>query len=121
MPTVYETNVTKIGPLVPEFYGEKMIILFKEGAPEELTEYCVLHGKNDLKGEVRVGDILKIDDKEYKITAVGSAVNPNLQDLGHITLKFNGASEADLPGTLVMEDISINEIAEGSTISIIRK
>ncbi|UTR10219.1 PTS glucitol/sorbitol transporter subunit IIA [Evansella sp. LMS18] len=120
MTTIYETNVSKVGPLVEEFYGEKMVILFKEGAPEELQEYCVLHAKNQLDGEIQAGDSLFLNEKEYKVTAVGDAVNKNLQDLGHITLKFNGESSADLPGTLVLEDQPIEPINEGATISIIR-
>lgn len=45
MKTIYNTEVNKLGIMVEEFYGEKMIILFKDNAPEELADYCVLHGK----------------------------------------------------------------------------
>ncbi|UCZ54968.1 PTS glucitol/sorbitol transporter subunit IIA [Bacillus shivajii] len=121
MNTIYKTNVSKVGPLVEQFYGEKMVILFKEGAPEELQEYCVLHETNQLDEDIKVGDSLYLNNKEYKVTAVGDAVNKNLNDLGHITLKFNGENSADLPGTLVLEDEPIDTITEGTTISVIRK
>ncbi|MCH0446252.1 PTS sorbitol transporter subunit IIA, partial [Enterococcus faecium] len=31
-----------------------------------------------------------------------------LNELGHITIKFDGSHEPELPGTMYVEDISIN-------------
>ncbi|WP_332633520.1 PTS glucitol/sorbitol transporter subunit IIA [Halalkalibacter flavus] len=120
MSKVYFTNVTSIGPMAATFYEDKMIILFKNDAPDELKEFCIVHEKNELNGEIMVGDIFKIGETEYEVTAVGSAVNQNLGNLGHITIRFNGSSEADLPGTLCLEDKEIKEITEGETLEIIR-
>lgn len=119
MSLIYNTEVTSIGPLVEGFYPEKMMILFKENAPEELADYCVLHGVNDLKGEIKPGYTLKIDGIEYKITAVGDVVNKNLKDLGHICLKFDGSTKAALEGTLYLEDKAIKEVSLGSEIEIL--
>lgn len=121
MNLVYNTKVTNIGPLVEGFYPEKMIILFKENAPEELAEYCVMHDVNDLKGEIKTGHILKIDGSEYKITAVGDVVNKNLKNLGHICLKFDGSTKAALEGTLYLEDKTIKEVSLGSEIEIFQQ
>ncbi|WP_332634225.1 PTS glucitol/sorbitol transporter subunit IIA [Halalkalibacter flavus] len=120
MSEIYYTNVISIGPMVATFYADKMIILFKSDAPEELKEFCIVHEKNELNGEIVVGDIFKIGEEEYKVTAVGSAVNQNLGNLGHITIRFNGSSEADLPGTLCLEDKVIKEITEGEKLEIVR-
>ncbi|MFC0560547.1 PTS glucitol/sorbitol transporter subunit IIA [Halalkalibacter alkalisediminis] len=120
MNKVYFTNVTSIGSMAPTFYADKMVILFKSDAPDELKEFCIVHEKNELNGDVLVGDTFKIGENEYKVTAVGSAVNQNLGALGHITIRFNGSTEADLPGTLCLEDKDIIEITEGETLEIVR-
>lgn len=44
MKTIYNTEVNKLGIMVEEFYGEKMIILFKDNAPEELADEEVWKG-----------------------------------------------------------------------------
>lgn len=119
MSVMYNTEVTSMGPFVEGFYPEKMMILFKENAPEELADYCVLHNVNNLKGEIKQGYTLKIDGVEYKITAVGDVVNKNLKDLGHICLKFDGSTKAALEGTLYLEDKPIKKVSIGSKIEIL--
>lgn len=119
MNLIYNTKITKIGPMVPGFYSEKMIIMFKENAPQELADYCVLHNINNLQEEIKPGYTLKIGDSEYKITAVGDVVNKNLRDLGHICLKFDGSTKAALEGTLYLEDKTIKEVSVGDTIEIL--
>ncbi|WP_431802345.1 PTS glucitol/sorbitol transporter subunit IIA [Halobacillus andaensis] len=99
---------------------KKMIILFKQGAPAELEEFSVSHEINQLKEDIQVKDTLKINDHEYKITGVGNAVNKNLDSLGHITLKFDGSQEPELPGTLYLEDVKVPEIHQGDIVEIIR-
>lgn len=120
MKRVFETVVTKLGSNVLDFYQEKMLILFKDNAPQELLDYCVLHNLNKLYDEVKQGDILKINEKEFKITAVGDLVNKNLRNLGHICLKFDGSREAELPGTLYVEDKDMPNINIGDFIIIER-
>ncbi len=109
----YETKINKIGPSVKEFLGEKMLILFGDNAPAELAEYCLLIDITDVEGEVKPGDTLLLGEREYNITAVGDAVKENLSSLGHITLKFDGAQTAELPGTLYLEDSEIADVIPG--------
>lgn len=120
MEKVYETVVTKLGANVPDFYQEKMLILFKDNAPQELLDYCVLHNLNSLYDDIKEGDILKINEKEFKITAVGDLVNKNLRDLGHICIKFDGNKIAELPGSLYAEDRDIPNINIGDSIIVER-
>ena len=120
MKLIYETEVTKIGSMVEAFYGEKMVILFKDNAPEELADYCVLHNSNKLNNEVKVGDIFKIDDVEYKVTAVGDEVYKNLRDLGHICVRFDGRCDPELPGSLYVENKEIKEFTIGTKVTIVR-
>ncbi|GAF13200.1 PTS system, glucitol/sorbitol-specific IIA component [Bacillus sp. JCM 19046] len=117
---IYQTTVTKMGPNAGEFLEENMIILFKNNAPEELAEFCVLHEENKLDGTIQPGDVLSIAGTSFTITAVGDAVDKNLQSLGHITIKADGAEVAELPGTLSVEAGDFPHIEEGHTITIKR-
>ncbi|WP_422448868.1 PTS glucitol/sorbitol transporter subunit IIA [Thermoanaerobacterium sp. DL9XJH110] len=118
METIYETEVTEKGSNMDELRSEKIIILFKDDAPEELRNYCVLHNKNMLKEEIKTGYTLEINDKSYKITAVGELVNKNLAELGHISICFTGKEIAELPGSLYVEGNELPEIKKGDVIRI---
>lgn len=118
--TIYSTVVTKLGESVNEFLDQGMLITFKDNAPAELAEYCVLHSENDLKQDIQAGDVLSIGANSYQILAVGSAVNKNLESLGHITFNFNGDEEVDMPGTLSLEQKEIQPIQVGDQIKIER-
>ncbi|MBN9653395.1 PTS glucitol/sorbitol transporter subunit IIA [Halobacillus sp. GSS1] len=120
MKQIYYTEVTELGEMVMEFLEEKMIILFKQGAPAELEEFCVSHEINQLKEDIQPNDTLKVNDQAFQITGVGSAVNKNLASLGHITLKFDGSQEPELPGTLSLEDVDVPEISQGDVLEIMR-
>ncbi|WP_332697031.1 PTS glucitol/sorbitol transporter subunit IIA [Halalkalibacter lacteus] len=121
MQTKYKTQINKIGPSVSEFLGEKMLILFGENAPAELADYCLLIDVNGIENDIEVGDRLQLGEKEYKITAVGDAVEKNLSSLGHITLKFDGSTTPELPGSLYLEDIEISEVNPGDLLQIFAK
>lgn len=121
MQTIFKTKVTKLGALVEAFIDEKMLILFKDNAPEELADYCILHSGNDLADTVKQGDLLVLSGQEYKIVFVGGEVQKNLRDLGHITLRFNGNEEGEsLEGSLYLENKSIAAVRPGDEILIIR-
>lgn len=101
----YSTKVQALGPMVKDFINEKMMIIFNENAPAELRDFCVLHRGNQLDDTVKVGDTLHLGDHAYKVVFVGSQVQKNLKDLGHITIRFNGNSEGEsLEGSLYVED-----------------
>lgn len=116
MKKIYSTIVKDLGPMAEDFIGEKMIILFNENAPAELAEFCV-----ELTDTVEVGDILKINDTEYKIVEVGCEVQKNLKDLGHIALRFNNNEEGEsLEGSLYLEDKAVSLPSVGSEIAIFK-
>lgn len=117
---IYSTTVTNLGPGAGDFLEEKMIILFKGDAPAELAEFCILHEENDLAGTVQSGDTLHLGEHSFTITAVGSAVDKNLEALGHITIKADGSAESDLPGTLNIEEAELPAIHAGDKIQITR-
>ena len=117
---IYQTRVTDLGKMVTNFSVEKMIILFKDNAPEDLADYCVLHSKNQVFDVIQEQDVLVIGDAEYKILYVGEEVQSNLQNLGHITLRFVGRTKG-LGGSLYLEDKAVPTIHRGDRIAIYRK
>ncbi|RCW47358.1 MULTISPECIES: PTS glucitol/sorbitol transporter subunit IIA [unclassified Halanaerobium] len=121
METIYEVEVTGLGEGVDEFLEQDLIVLFNNNAPAELAEISVIHTEAELKGEIEAGDIISIDDNDYKITAVGEVVNKNISRLGHSTLRFNGRDEAQLPGDINVEKSPLPDIKKGTIIKIIKK
>lgn len=100
---MYKTVVKAIGAESHLFKDENMLILFGLNAPEELRDYCYNIEVTPVTEDINVGQVLVIGTNRYKITAVGDVVVKNLSDLGHITIKFDSATAADLPGTLHVE------------------
>lgn len=118
MMTLYKTKVINIGNEAEMFREEGMIILFGENAPESLSDYCYNIKVEPVTGEIEAGMELSIGSEKYSVTAVGSVVRKNLSELGHITIKFDGSREAELPGTLYVEDKALPEITIGEEIFI---
>ena len=114
----YATTVTKVGTEVKEFVASGLLIWFIETAPEELHFFSVLHRPDVTTGGVEPGDVVRIDDTELRVTAVGSVLNENMVNLGHIDLKANGAGEAPLAGDLCVEEGPLPEIRPGTRLVI---
>ena len=119
--TRYAAMVTAVGEQVPEFIGQGLLIWFAEGAPEELHFFTVLHRPTVTTGGVRPGDLVRIDDRTFRVTAVGEVANDNMVNLGHIDMKANGASEAPLPGDLCLEELPLPEPRPGTMLVIERE
>lgn len=120
MELIYKTVVTNIGKCASEFLNHNMFIIFKENVPQELQDYCYIHSDNNLVKGIEADDILIIGNEKYKITAVGELVNQNLLELGHITFKFSGETNAAIPGTLYLEKKEIVPPDSGTILQIIR-
>ena len=115
----YETEVTEIGCLALDFYSENMLIMFKAGVPAEFRELSVVHNvKTALTECPAVEDTFAIGDTKYKITAVGDVACKNLEQLGHVTLKFDEAANAELPGNIHLSPSKLPEIKVGNEILI---
>lgn len=116
--SIFHTSVLSIGAEANLFKEERMVILFGKDAPAALADYCYMIELNPLISQIEEGQFLIIGDKQYKITCVGNVVNPNLANLGHITIKFDGSKTAELPGTLYVEQKDMPEIEIGTKILI---
>ncbi|CAK8737867.1 hypothetical protein SODG_001596 [Sodalis praecaptivus] len=55
MKTVYHTTFTRIGENARESLAENMVILFREGAPEDIEAFCFIHRHCETVGELRAG------------------------------------------------------------------
>ena len=119
MARIYDNKVTALGTQVEAFMDEGMFILFGENAPDALREFCYLMSVNPVNGTVSAGQKLIIDDVTYEITAVGSLAQKNLEAMGHLTIVFNEATEAGLPGSICVEAKPVPTLVVGSEISII--
>ena len=116
--TRYATTVTAVGEQVAEFVSSGLLIWFAEGAPEELHFFAVLHRPTVTTGGVRPGDLVRIDDKEFRVTAVGEVANENMVNLGHMDLKANGETEPPLPGDICLEKFPLPSPRPGTTLVI---
>lgn len=115
---IYKTEIKSIGKLAKDFLQEKMLILFGNEAPDGLKDYCFGIDVRSVNDEIQTGQHLFIDQSRFKITAVGRLVQKNLADLGHITMRFDGSTKADLAGTLYLESKPIPDIEIGTRIAI---
>lgn len=116
--SIYETKVKGIGTEARLFKEENMIILFGLNAPDTLKDYCFNIMVNPVDGEINPGMTISFNQQFYQVTAVGDVVAKNLNDLGHVTIKFDGETVAELPGTLHVEQRSYPEIDLETTIVI---
>ncbi|MEK9907473.1 MAG: PTS glucitol/sorbitol transporter subunit IIA [Aquiluna sp.] len=117
---LYKSTVTEIGELVPSFVAEGILVFFGESAPEELRTFCIIHKVEHQEGQVKEGDTVTIDGQGFEVLAVGSVANDNLYNLGHLNLKANGNTVADLPGDVRIAQVELPEIKIGSQLEITR-
>ncbi|MGP3915919.1 PTS glucitol/sorbitol transporter subunit IIA [Nonomuraea sp. 10N515B] len=100
----YASQVTAVGPMVPDFAEQRILVFFGGNAPAELHDFCVLHSATVATGGLRVGDEIVIDDTVLSVLALGEVAEENLLNLGHLNLKANGETRAPLPGDVCVED-----------------
>lgn len=115
---IYQSQIIKYGKEAQSFLGDKLFILFGENVPKELEDYCFIAKISNVTEEIKAGMRLSINQNKYIITAVGKDVKNNLENLGHITVQFNGRTTPELPGTIYIEDKDIPDINIDDTISI---
>lgn len=119
MKKVFETKIIAIGPEAQNMIVDAgMFILFGEGAPDDLAEFCFTINDKTLTGAIHTGSMLVVDGTEYPVTAVGSVVEKNLSNLGHITVALDGSVEGSLPGTLHIQVENPPVLKEETVIQI---
>ena len=115
---IYQLSVTAIGPQIDEFTEAGVWVFFREGAPDEFLEFALLHRAEAPQEPIRAGQLLEIDGQRYTITGVGDRANANIQELGHLVLKVNGATEPELPGEVCIEARPLPQPFVGMTLRV---
>lgn len=121
MQVLFESKVTKIGDMVPDFIQASTIIIFNEDVPEELHDMAILHTKSAATETIKPGDQLVIAGESFQVTSVGEKANQTLLEIGHCTIKFDGRSEPELPGIIHVEQKDIPVIELDTTLTFIRQ
>lgn len=96
----FKTVIVGIGKQALEFKQDKILIFFGQCANGGLEDYSVLIKEPQERITICAGDLLRIGENAYPVTAVGDKVEETFSDLGHCTVRFDGAGEAALPGTV---------------------
>ncbi|MBA2559312.1 MAG: PTS glucitol/sorbitol transporter subunit IIA [Propionibacteriales bacterium] len=118
---VYQTTVTSIGEQVPAFVDAGILILFAAESPEELHSISVLHTADIALAGPVTGDIVQIGDVDIPVLAVGSVVEENLLNLGHVDFKADGRSEVKLPGDVCVPKGSLPTPEVAQVVRIIHR
>ncbi len=101
MSVIYQSQFTVVGHLAREGFEDGLFITFSEHEiVEDMVEYCFVHKHGELAQDFTVGDVFIFDNKRFSVTAVGNNAIDNFRALGHITVYFDGAAEAKLPGAV---------------------
>ena len=119
MPDKYASVVVSVGEFASEFFDAGIVVLFGEDAPEELAEFAVLHRPTTTDGGLVAGDRIRLGDEVITVLAVGEVADENLVNLGHLSLKRNGAREVALPGDVCCDEGPIPSLRPGDAIRIV--
>lgn len=114
--TIYQATISTIGQFATDVLADGMLIIFKNGAPDALADYCFCHTHSELKQDLIIGQILILGSQKYPITAVGEVATQNLRELGHITIRFDSNPSAELPGTIHVAGITPHKLTIGDEI-----
>ncbi len=119
MRVIYQTTITHIGESAPDALSDNMLITFREGAPTDVAEFCFIHNHGALSGALLPGAEFELGERRYPVTAVGEVAEQNLRELGHITLRFDGQTQAEYPGTVHVAGQVPNGIATGCILKFV--
>ncbi len=115
----YRLKIIDIGEYASEFISEGVLVFFGQSAPEELQEFALVHDREEHpSADIVAGDIINFADMELKILAVGPVANENIRNLGHLVIKFNGMTEAEMDGDVTVAAVEIPVITKGLELVI---
>ncbi len=102
MSVFLKTRITAVGPEVADLAEGGVLILFADGAPEELAEVSVLHAVQEGPSDAAptAGARVTVGDVTAEITAMGEAAWNKVREIGHVVVNFNGANAVERPGEI---------------------
>ena len=119
MTTLYESTFISVGASAEAALEDNFLITFGEGAPQDVAEYCFIHRPVINTGEIATGATLSIGGQSWPVTAIGEVAAENLRELGHITLQFDGAAQAEFPGMIHVAGPVPATVRPGQTFRIV--
>lgn len=118
----YTSKILHCGELASEFFTEGVMVFFGKQAPDELQEYSVIHEHDTLPtAELQAGDVITINEQQIEMLAVGKVANENFRNLGHLVLKFNDRTEAEMEGDVNARKADLPNPKPNSILTIDRK
>ena len=120
MPVIYQSQFTRAGSLAREGFDDGMFITCAENeATDDMADYCFLHTHGQLTQDFTLGDLFVIGGKRFPLTAIGDNALDNFRALGHVTVYFDGAETAKLPGTVhLLGALPAEALQDGSNFAI---
>ena len=117
------TNIVKVGKYAMEFLEENIIVLFGEGCPRELLDYCVIIQNYRLHFELMKNDKIIINGNSYIIQYMGSHINKNMNELGHITIRLlqEECNETILPGSVYVIGKKFSQLYKDMQIQFLKE
>jgi PTS system glucitol/sorbitol-specific IIA component len=110
--------VTKVGAEALELVEGAILILFADGASEELAEVSVLHRveKPATEQSPAVGAELRVGPVSARLTAIGDFAWRKIGEIGHVVINFNGADFTPRPGEICASRIDLDALAAALTV-----
>ena len=118
---IYRTVIGSIGPYALDFLETDVLITFYPYAPDGLKDYCLILTPAELVTDIQVGDYLLLGETRYPVTAVGPVASENLRNLGHISLRFDGAIATPWAGSIHLAGDKPRAARVGETLAIERE
>lgn len=115
---VFSSEITGFGSMALGFLEEEMLILFKDDAPQQFRDLAVLHGNQQMNGQIEKGMHLTIGTETYLVTAVGEKANESIESMGHCCLIFKGKDTVALPVQIMLKGERLPNPEIGDRITV---
>lgn len=114
MKTYLRTEITAVGDDAPDLIEGGVLILFAEGAPEELAEVSVLHrvAEGPLDEAPAVGAEILVGDVSAILTGIGELAWKKIRDIGHVVVNFNDSDTPDRPGEICASSVNSDALQQ---------
>lgn len=118
---IYRTTIEAIGPYALDFLENRRTDHLLPPGPGRVKGYCLILTPADLVTDIQVGDYLLLGETRYPITAVGPVASENLRNLGHISLRFDGAITTPWAGSIHLAGGKPRSASAGETLAMERE
>ena len=86
---LYSLRITAVGEYVEYSLRELRLILFSDAVPDDIASYCAVHQASELTAELSPGQQMKLNDKNYRVTAVGRVATRDGTPLRRTTTNYS--------------------------------